>query len=89
MDDSHAQSTKLQLELLGSFTTEANNTCIVNEVIYNFNSEEFGDEHVVESFDTRTQQFQVLWKKDIPDWDFSPHYCLGCFPLVNYPTEDQ
>ena len=72
------------LELVGKFTKETNNTCIVNNVIYNFNSEEFDDERVVESFDTKTQEFKVLWKKEIPEWDFSPHYCLGCFPIVNY-----
>jgi len=73
-----------KLEMVGKFTKEANNTCIVNHVIYNFNSEEFDDERTVESFDTKTKEFEVLWKKEIPEWDFSPHYCLGCFPIVNY-----
>ena len=72
------------MQSVGKFTTETKNTCIVDGIIYNFNSEEFGDERVLESYDVRSQQFSILWKDNLPQWDFSPNYCLGCFPLVNY-----
>ena len=72
------------METVGKFTTETKNTCIVDGIIYNFNSEEFDDERVLESYDVRSQQFSILWKDNLPQWDFSPNYCLGCFPLVNY-----
>lgn len=82
--DPEYKDKEIKLEIVGKFTKEANNTCIVNGIIYNFNSEEFDDERVVESFDTKTEVFKVLWKQDVPEWDFSPHYCLGCFPIVDY-----
>lgn len=82
--DPECGDSEMKLEMVGKFSKEANNTCIVNGVIYNFNSEEFDDERVVESFDTRSNVFKVLWKRDVPEWDFSPHYCLGCFPIVDY-----
>eukprot|EP00092_Neocalanus_flemingeri_P036593 GFUD01039843.1.p1 GENE.GFUD01039843.1~~GFUD01039843.1.p1 ORF type:complete len:598 (+),score=146.62 GFUD01039843.1:42-1835(+) len=82
--DPESKGPDVSLKMVGCFTKEANNTCIVNGVIYNFNSEEFDDERVVESFDTKTEIFKVLWKKEVPEWDFSPHYCLGCFPIVDY-----
>jgi len=72
------------MESVGKFTTETKNTCIVHGNIYNFNSEEFDDDRVLESYDIRSQQFHVLWKDNVPEWDFSPNYCLGCFPLVTY-----
>ena len=72
------------MESVGKFTTETKNTCIVDGIIYNFNSEEFGDERVLESYDVRSEKFSILWKDNLPQWDFSPNYCLGCFPLVNY-----
>ena len=72
------------IQSVGKFTTETQNTCIVDGIIYNFNSEEFGDERVLESYDVRSQEFSILWKDNLPQWDFSPNYCLGCFPLVNY-----
>ena len=72
------------LEFVGKFSKETHNTTIVDDVIYNFNTEEFDDERVVECCDTKTGTFSVLWKRDCPDWDFSPNYCLGCFPLVCY-----
>ena len=71
-------------DLVGTFSCEAQNTCLVNGVIYNFYSDEFSYESVVESYDIRTGQFNVLWQKDVPDWDFSPYHCLGCFPLCSY-----
>ena len=72
------------METVGCFKTETKNTCMVDGIIYNFNSEEFDDERVLESYDVRSQQFSILWKDNLPQWDFSPNYCLGCFPLVNY-----
>ena len=72
------------LESVGKFTTEAKNTCLVDGIIYNFNSEEFDDDRVLESYDIKSEQFSVIWKDIVPDWDFSPNYCLGCFPLVTY-----
>jgi len=82
--DPECKGQDLKLDIVGQFSKEANNTCIVNGIIYNFHSEEFDDERVVESFDTKTEEFKVLWKKDVPEWDFSPFYCLGCFPIVDY-----
>jgi len=73
-----------QIESVGKFTTETKNTCLVDGIIYNFNSEEFDDDRVLESYHVRSQQFRVLWKDKVPEWDFSPNYCLGCFPLFNY-----
>ena len=72
------------MESVGKFTTETKNTCLAERVIYNFNSEEFDDDRVLESYDIVSQQFRVIWKDTVPEWDFSPNYCLGCFPLVTY-----
>jgi len=71
-------------DIVGTFSFEAQNTCLVNGVIYNFYSDEFSYESVVESYDIRTRMFSILWQQDVPDWDFSPYHCLGCFPLCSY-----
>jgi len=74
------------VEKLGSFSSEAGNTCMVAGILYNFYSEEFGDCRVVESYNTETGQFHVLFRKDLPKWDFSPapQYSYGCFSLLSY-----
>jgi len=72
------------MELMGKFSKETHNTTIVDNVIYNFNTEDFDDERVVECFDIQQSKFSVLWKKDCPKMDFSPNYSLGCFPIVSY-----
>ena len=74
------------ISLVGKFSSEAQNTCFIAQerVIYNFNSDEFGDERTVETYNVVENCFRVVWKDLVPEWDFSPHYSLGCFPLVNY-----
>ena len=81
-----SDSDNCDISLVGSFSSEAQNTCFVAQegVIYNFNSDEFGDERMVETFDVIKNTFTVVWKELVSEWDFSPHYSLGCFPLVNY-----
>merc|ERR1712110_1164923 len=80
-----SDSDNCDISLVGSFSSEAQNTCFVAQegVIYNFNSDEFGDERMVETFDVIKNTFTVVWKELVSEWDFSPHYSLGCFPLVN------
>ena len=83
---------KCDISLVGSFSSEAQNTCFIAHegVIYNFNSDEFGDERMVETFNAAKNTFEVAWKELVTEdfspmtYDFSPHYSLGCFPLVNY-----
>ena len=79
------ESNNCDISLVGSFSSEAQNTCyIVQEgLIYNFYSDEFGDQRLVETFDVMRNTSTVVYN-DNKEWDFSPHYSLGCFPLVNY-----
>jgi len=79
----HGQSEK-RLEFIGKFSKETHNTTIIDDIIYNFNTEDFDDERVVECYDIDQSKFTVLWKEDCPNMDFSPNYCLGCFPIVSY-----
>ena len=74
------------LKSIGKFSKEAGNVCMVGSKLYNFYSEEFGDERVVESFDTETGLFTVHLNEELPQWDFSPapQYSYGCFPILAY-----
>ena len=74
------------LESMGQFSKEAGNVCMVGSRLYNFYSEEFGDERVVESFNTETGKFTVHLNEELPQWDFSPapQYSYGCFPILAY-----
>ena len=75
-----------KLESMGQFSKEAGNVCMVGSRLYNFYSEEFGDERVVESFNTETGMFSVHLNEELPQWDFSPapQYSYGCFPILAY-----
>ena len=75
-----------KLKSMGTFSKEAGNVCMVGSRLYNFYSEEFGDERVVESFDTETGLFTVHLNEELPQWDFSPapQYSYGCFPILAY-----
>lgn len=74
------------LKSVGQFSKEAGNVCMVGSMLYNFYSEEFGDERVVESLNTETGVFTVHLNEEIPQWDFSPapQYSYGCFPMLAY-----
>ena len=74
------------VELVGAFTCEAGNTCMLGSRLYNFYSEEFGDERVVEVLDTETGRIAVELRRELPHWDLSPapQYSYGCFPLLSY-----
>ena len=74
------------VELVGAFTCEAGNTCMLGSRLYNFYSEEFGDERVVEVLDTDTGVFSVELRRELPHWELSPapQYSYGCFPLLSY-----
>ena len=75
-----------QIRHVGKFSAEAQNTCLVaqDRRIYNFSSDEFGDNRSVEVFHIDSETFETLWSQDVPEWDFSSQYSLGCFPLVHY-----
>ena len=75
-----------QIRHVGKFSAEAQNTCLVaqDRRIYNFSSDEFGDNRSVEVFHIDSETFETVWSQDVPEWDFSSQYSLGCFPLVHY-----
>ena len=78
------QSEKVELEFVGRFTNEAQNVCMVFDVIYNFSTEQFDYKSSVETFDLRKNTFSIAWEKNTDDFDFSPYYSSGCFPIVLY-----
>ena len=73
-----------QIVKVGNFTSEARNTCLVGKNIFNFVSEEFSYESLLECFNLNTNACTKLWETDSPEWSFAPYNSLGCFPLVNY-----
>ena len=79
-----ASDTAVTAELVGKFCYEMKSTCSNGELIYNFGSDEFGDERAIETFNTRTGELKLLWKMDLPNCTFSPQFSLGCFSLVDY-----
>ena len=79
-------TSEYKVKSMGTFSREAGNVCMVGSKLYNFYSEEFGDERVVESFDTKSGIFSVHLKEELAQWDFSPapQYSYGCFPILAY-----
>ena len=82
--DRNIDEDEQELELLGKFSNEAQNVCVVGNTIYNFSTDQFEYNSTIETFDLNTKKFQVVWGKDTEEFDFSPYYSSGCFPLVIY-----
>ena len=70
---------------IGDFQQETQNVCLVNSVIYNFSSDQFAYFSSIESYDIEDNTFDMLFKTEDEDMDFSPYFSFGCFPLVKYP----
>lgn len=75
---------KQSLEFLGKFANEAQNVCVVGNTIYNFSTDQFDNNSAIETYDLETRQFNVVWEKETHEFDFSPYYSSGCFPIVIY-----
>ena len=75
-----------RIEVEGKWSREAGNACRLGSKLYNFYSDEFGDERLVESYCLETRQFSVQLSQELPDLEFSaaPQYSYGCFPLLDY-----
>ena len=74
------------VQLVGKFSNEAQNICIVDNVIYNFTTDQFDYKSSIETYDISRKKFDNLWEKNTDDFDFSPYYSSGCFPVVIYPN---
>ena len=75
---------RIELELIGKFSYEAQNVCLVGSTIYNFSTDQFEYNSTIETFDISTKSFNVLWEKETDEFDFSPYHSSGCFSLVIY-----
>ena len=75
---------KPALEFLGKFANEAQNVCVVANTIYNFSTDQFEYNSVIETYNLETRKFNVVWEKETHQFDFSPYYSSGCFPLIIY-----
>ena len=73
-----------ELELLGKFSNEAQNVCIVGDKIFNFSTDQFEYNSTIETYDLKEGKFNVVWEEETDDFDFSPYQSSGCFPLVIY-----
>jgi hypothetical protein len=77
---------KCQLETVGEFEFETQNVCLVDSVIYNFSSDQYDFCSTLETFDLETSAFDLVFKTESEELDFSPYYSFGCFPLIKYPN---
>lgn len=72
------------LQLCGRFATEIQNVCRVGNTLYNFSTEQFGSLSKVETFDLDTSNFAEVWQQDSDEFDLSPFFSVGCFPVLQY-----
>ena len=75
----------MEPEFLGRFSSEAQNLCLVDGVIYNFSTEQFDDISTVETYSVLGGKFAQPWTKKGKVYDFNPNKSVGAFPLVIYP----
>ncbi len=72
----------------GQFKYETQNLCLVDGLVYNFSSDQFGTTSCVETYDPKSGAFDVVWEGETETAptpiDFSPYYSLGSFPIVQY-----
>ena len=73
-----------KLELVGKFSNETQNVCLVGHEIFNFSTDPFEYNSTIEKYNLKTKEFNVAWEKETEEFDFSPYQSLGCFPLVVY-----
>jgi len=71
-----------QVELVGNFSRETSNTCMMGRDVINFSSDEFGEERVVEKYSNSV--FSVIIQTESTEFDFSPRHCHGCLSLPHY-----
>ena len=71
-----------KLELIGKFSTETQNVSLVGYEIFNFSTDPFEYISTIETYNLKTKEFKVVWKKETEEFDFSPYQSLACFPLV-------
>lgn len=69
----------------GHFQHEAQNLCLIGDIIYNFFSDQFEHFSSIESYDIQSRKFNVIFKSEDSKIDFSPYYSFGCFALIKYP----
>ena len=84
ISEEEEENERIELELIGKFSYEAQNICIVGSTIYNFSTDQFEYNSTIETFDISTKSFNVLWEKETDELDFSPYHSSGCFSLVIY-----
>ncbi len=82
---------------MGSFTNEVQSLCLLRGVIYNFSSDQFDNEHSIETMDLEQlvpdegnggalrPRVAKPWSKRGGGFDFNPNEVAGAFPLVVYP----
>ena len=80
------RKSKIQLKKVGKFANEAQNTCLLNDVIYSFSTDQFDRKSYIETYDIKTDKFELVWEKETDDFDFSPYSSIGCFPLLQYTS---
>ena len=74
---------KLVIELVGTFSRSPQNVCLIEEegIIYNFSDD---GKPSIETYNTVTKEFKIVWEADVGSIEFSSNYSLGCFPLVAF-----
>ena len=75
----------MEPEFLGRFSSEAQNLCLVDGVIYNFSTEQFDYISTVETYSVQGAKFAQPWINKGKVYDFNPNKSVGAFPLVIYP----
>ena len=78
---------KVELTEVGTFQSETQNVCLVDGIIYNFSSDQFDYYSTIERYDITKGHFDLLFKTEDEEIDFSPYFSFGCFPLVNFPCD--
>ena len=53
-----------ELELLGKFSNEAQNVCIVGDKIFNFSTDQFEYNSTIETYDLKAGKFNVIWEEE-------------------------
>ena len=78
--------------VVGQFSSEAQNICLVGDLIYNFSTDQFSGQSTIETYDIVCDTFSFVQEYDFEsesgrarsNVDFSSHFSFGCFPLTIY-----
>lgn len=77
----------VEITCVGEFQQETQNLCLVDNVIYNFSSDQFAYYSTIETYNIPEDCFDLVFKTEDEELDFSPYYSFGCFPLVKFPFQ--